>query len=58
LCGGKLPDPIPFDIGEVNFCNCCHISTERARDVVKVMLARSKGFRQGLAGKIERWFDT
>ncbi|MBR6264480.1 MAG: hypothetical protein IKR05_14875 [Prevotella sp.] len=58
LCGGKLPDPIPFDIGEVNFCNCCHISTERARDVVKVMLARSKGFRQGLAGRIERWFDT
>ncbi len=57
LCGGKVPDPIPFDIGEVCFCNCCHINTERARDVVKVLLARSKGFRKGLAGKIERWLD-
>ena len=57
LCGGKAPDPIPFDIGEVCFNNYCRISTSRANDVVKIMLARSKGFRKGWRGKIERWFN-
>ena len=57
LCGGKVPDPIPFDIGEVCFNNYCRISTSRANDVVKIMLARSKGFRKGWRGKVERWFN-
>ncbi len=55
LCGGHAPDPIPFDIGEVCFENYCHLSTQRARDVVKVMLARSKGFPKGWKGKLARW---
>lgn len=55
LCGGHAPNPIPFDIGEVCFDNFCHLSTERARDVVKVMLARSKGFPKGWKGKLARW---
>lgn len=58
LCGGQMPGPIPFDIGEVCFNNYCHISTARARDVVKVMLAKSKGFRKGWKGKVEQWFSV
>jgi hypothetical protein len=53
-----MPGPIPFDIGEVCFNNYCHISTARARDVVKVMLAKSKGFRKGWKGKVEQWFSV
>lgn len=57
LCGGKAPDPIPFDIGEVCFNNYCKVSTSRANDMVKIMLARSKGFRKGWLGKVEQWFN-
>jgi hypothetical protein len=57
LCGGKVPAPIPFDIGEVCFRNFCKLSTERAHDLVKVLLHRSKGFRKGTAGELERIFE-
>ena len=58
LCGGMMPDPIPFDIGEVCFNNYCHISTQRAKDVVKVVLGKSKGFRKGWQGMVEKWFSV
>ena len=57
LCGGKAPAPIPFDIGEVCFNNYCRIDTTRARDVVSILLARSKGFRQGWRGKVVGMFN-
>lgn len=58
LCGGHAPDPIPFHLGEVCFNNYCRLSTERAKDVVKVLLARSKGFPMGWKGVLARWMGT
>lgn len=58
LCGGHAPDPIPFHLGEVCFNNYCHLSTERAKDVVKVLLARSKGFPMGWKGVLAGWMGT
>ncbi len=57
LCGGQLPPPIPFDIGEVCFGNYCRLSTRRAQDVVRLIMGRSKGFRTGWQGRIERIFN-
>ena len=57
LCGGSLPDPIPFDIGEVCFRVYCRLSTQQARAMVKVILDRSKGFRRGWKAVVENTFN-
>jgi len=57
LCGGHLPAPIAFDIGEVCFGSYCRLSTRRAQDVVALLLDRSKGFRQGWKAVVENAFN-
>lgn len=58
LCGGHMPNPIPFDIGEVCFGSLCKLDTSRANDVLRMLMARSKGFRSGWRGKLQRVFDN
>ena len=38
LCGGKLPLPIPFDIGEVCFRNFCKVKTARANKIIEILM--------------------
>lgn len=57
LCGGRLPDPIPFDIGEVCFGSYCRLSTRRAQGMVATILERSKGFRKGWKAVVENAFN-
>ena len=38
LCGGKLPLPIPFDIGEVCFQNFCKVKTARANKIIEILM--------------------
>ncbi len=42
ICGGNFPPPIPFDIGEVCFKNYCQVKTERANEVVRLLLSPPK----------------
>ena len=42
IWGGKFPDPIPFDIGEVCFKNYCQVKTERAKAIVEILLSPPK----------------
>jgi len=51
--GGVMPDPVPFCIGDVCFRNYCRISTEYAKDIVKIILRESKGFRRDRMARIE-----
>lgn len=53
IAGGFMPDPVPFTIGEVCFKNYCRISTEYAKDIVKIILRESKGFSKGRLASIE-----
>ena len=38
ICGGHLPDPIPFDIGEVCFKHLCRVNVERANRIVEILI--------------------
>ena len=53
IAGGFMPDPVPFCIGEVCFKNYCRISTEYAKDIVKIILRESKGFSKGRLARLE-----
>ncbi len=57
LCDGKLPPIIPINLGEVCLADLCHLNTASANDVVDLLTEKSKGFRKGFAGAIERLFN-
>lgn len=38
ICGGKLPRPIPFGIGDVCFQHLCRLDTTRANRIVEILL--------------------
>ena len=43
ICGGQLPKPIPFDIGEVCFQHLCRVNVERANRIVEILIAPHEG---------------
>ena len=43
ICGGCLPDPIPFGIGEVCFKHLCHVDVERANRIVELLITPHEG---------------
>ena len=53
IAGGIMPDPIPFTIGDVCFKNYCLINTDYAKDIVKVIMCESVGFRHDTLSKVE-----
>ncbi len=53
IAGGRLPDPVPFCIGDVCFKNYCRISTDYAKDILKIIVRESVGFRRDPIARIE-----
>ena len=53
--GGKV-ERIPFTLGQVCFQDYCLFNGASAGTVVKKLLIRSKGFKNGKAQKIQNWF--
>ncbi len=53
IAGGIMPDPVPFCIGDVCFKNYCRINTDYAKDIVKIIMRESVGFRRDTLAHIE-----
>lgn len=53
IANGKLPDPVPFCIGDVCFKNYCRINTDYAKDILKIIMRESVGFRRDPLARVE-----
>ena len=53
--GGKV-ERIPFTLGQVCFQDYCLFNGATAGNVVKKLLTRSKGFKNGKIQKVQSWF--
>ena len=53
--GGKV-ERIPFTLGQVCFQDYCLFNGASASNVVKKLLMRSKGFKNGKIQKVQKWF--